>query len=582
MLHDARPGHERLTRFASPNDIIRADVPDEVAPALQAVARAQASGFFVAGYFSYEMGYVLEPRLRSLLWDTRSVPLLWFGVFREAEQIAGPSIAACLQSFGQAYAGMLENEWDEAAYKERFDRVHEWISAGDIYQANLSFRSRFRFAGTARALYADLARQAAAGHCAFVDDGARAILSFSPELFFDLTKEGRLTVRPMKGTAPRGDDPVSDERAKTALAESAKDRAENLMIVDLLRNDLGRVAEIGSVKVENLFAIETYPTLHQMVSTVTAQCVAGTSVETLVRALFPCGSITGAPKIRAMEIIRATETSPRGVYCGAIGHFAPDGGAQFNVAIRTLTIDGNKGELGVGGAVVHDSTSRGEYEECLLKARYYNVGRKPLKLIETLRYEPGGFVRLQRHLARMAASADTLGLPFVLGEAMTALDDAVAHASTAMRVRLTLDEAGHFECSAAPLASSKELWRFAISSVRVESQDVLLQHKTDRRELFEKESQAAAAQGFDEVVFLNERGELTEGSRTNLFVRLDGHLVTPPLSAGLLNGCLRQEMLEQQACREWVLSEEDLERAEEIYLGNSLRGLIAATLCRSS
>ena len=243
---------------------------------------------------------------------------------------------------------------------------------------------------------AQLRARSAAAHGAFIDDGERQILSLSPELFFDLSPDGQLTAKPMKGTIARGADLQSDADARAALAASVKDRAENLMIVDLLRNDLGRIAEIGSVRVEDLFAVETYPTLHTMVSTVKARLKPGSDIAAIVRALFPCGSITGAPKIRAMEIIRELEASPRGVYCGAIGHFAPDGSARFNVAIRTLTIRGGAGELGIGGAVVQDSASGAEYDECLLKARYYEAARRPLELIETLRWSPDeGFVRLR-------------------------------------------------------------------------------------------------------------------------------------------------------------------------------------------
>ena len=252
----------------------------------------------------------------------------------------------------------------------------------------------------------------------------------------------------MKGTAAREADPAADARAREGLAASAKDRAENLMIVDLLRNDLGRVAEIGSVDVADLFAVETYPTLHQMVSTVTAKLKPGTGVNEIVRALFPCGSVTGAPKICAMEVIAELEESPRGVYCGAIGHFAPDGSARFNVSIRTLTITDARGELGIGGAVVQDSVADGEYAECLLKARFFEAPRRPLELIETLRFSPEiGFLRRDLHLARMARSADAFAIAFDETIATRALDEAVTGAQTDLRVRLALAESGEFSCN---------------------------------------------------------------------------------------------------------------------------------------
>jgi para-aminobenzoate synthetase / 4-amino-4-deoxychorismate lyase len=559
----------RTRRFSAPEAVVAAHVPDEVPGALAALEAARQAGKYAAGYFSYELGYLLEPRLRPLLPSARALPLLWFGIFDRAEE-GVPATQA------RAYAGPLAHECDEAAYSARFARIHEWIAAGDIYQANLSFRSRFHFLGDPLALYLSLRAQSGASHCAYIDDGERQILSLSPELFFDLSADGKLTARPMKGTAARGTDAASDEIAKSKLQNSAKERAENLMIVDLLRNDLGRVAETGSVNVANLFEVETYPTVHQMVSTIHAQLKPGMGVEELVRALFPCGSVTGAPKIRAMEIIREMETSPRGVYCGAIGHFAPDGSANFNVAIRTLTISGHRGELGIGGAIVHDSNAQGEYAECLLKARYYEAARKPLELIETLRYAPGeGFTRLELHLARMARSAAAFGIRFDTQEAMRALEGAIL--ASPARVRLTLNEDGKFDATSAPLSpDAPSSWKYAVSPIRISSRDLLQRFKTTWREIYDGEFARAAKDGHDEIIFLNEKDEVVEGSRTNIFAQLGGALVTPPLSSGALDGCLRRALIEQGKCIERVLTLADLARAEEIFLGNSLRGLIRA------
>jgi para-aminobenzoate synthetase / 4-amino-4-deoxychorismate lyase len=396
-------------------------------------------------------------------------------------------------------------------------------------------------------------------------------------MFFDISREGKITVRPMKGTAPRGADDASDVLAREGLRESTKDRAENLMIVDLMRNDLSRIAAPGSVEVEKLFAVETYPTLHQMTSTITAQLAPQTRAESVVRALFPCGSITGTPKIRAMEIIRQLEASPRGVYCGAIGHFAPDGSAHFNVAIRTLTIRGSEGELGIGGAVVYDSTAQSEYAECRLKSRYYESARRSLELIETLRWsESEGFVRRDLHLSRMAHSAKVFGIGFDKAKADAALKGSVANAHGVMRVRLTLSETGVFACASAPLTAAEASWSYAVSAHRMNSGDQLLRHKTNWREDYEREHARFAALGCDEVLFLNERGELTEGSRTNIFVRIGGQVFTPPSSAGLLEGCLRREMIDRETCSERTLMPHDLEHVEKVWLGNSLRGPIEA------
>jgi para-aminobenzoate synthetase / 4-amino-4-deoxychorismate lyase len=578
LLDDATPGAERLLAFSAPQTVIEARSAAEVGSALAAIEAALAAGKHVAGWFGYELGYVLEPHLAPLQRPGQGAPLLWLGVFDKPVPVS----RAALSAPGRAYAGPLRHEWDETAYGRRFARTHDYIEAGDIYQANLSFRSRFAFAGDPFALYLRLRDRALSPHGAYIDDGTRQILSLSPEQFFAITPQGAITARPMKGTAPRGTDELSDARAKAALAASAKDRAENLMIVDLLRNDVGRLALIGSVAVKDLFAIETYPTLHTMVSTVTAQLKPATRVEQIVRALFPCGSVTGAPKIRAMEIIRELEESPRGLYCGAIGYFAPDGSAAFNVAIRTITIENGQGTLGIGGGVVQDSTAGAEYDECLLKARYFDGVRQPIGLIETLRWD-GAFVRRDRHLDRMQASAAFLSLPFDRDAAQRALDGAIVRASAPQRVRLTLDEAGRFEASAAPLGEPSKQWRYALSSHRVDSRDPLLRHKTTWRDLYDGE-QARLSQslGADEVLFLNERGELTEGSRSTIFLKRGGRLLTPALSCGLLDGVLRREMLERGDCAEAVLTPDDLAGADEVLLGNSLRGLIPAVAVQTT
>ncbi len=574
------PGARRTLSFVNPRTAIRADSPEAVLPAFDDIEAALGAGCYVAGYFSYESGHLLEPKLAPVLPKKREVPLLWAGVFGKPEQ--GESDNAPEHRIGRAYAGPLQHEWNDREYRQRFDCVREFIAAGDVYQVNLTFRSEFAFAGSPFSLYRRLRAQAAAPYSAFIDDGERQILSLSPELFFSIAADGDITARPMKGTAPRSQDAAADERAKILLQTSTKERAENLMIVDLMRNDLGRICELGSVHVPKLFTVETYPTVHQMVSTVRGKLRQNTPPREVLKALFPCGSVTGAPKIRAMEIVRELEQSPRGVYCGAIGYFSPDGSAQFNVSIRTITVRGHRGSLGVGGAVVQDSQAESEYAECLLKARYFTEMRKPIELIETLRWsKEGGFGRLDFHLARLTQSAATFGVSFSRDAALRLLREN-AGADNPLRVRLTLSETGELNVSTAPLEEQPERWRFSLSQHRTFSGDLFLQHKTNWRELYEEEHAKAKAAGCDEAVFLNERGEITEGSRTNIFLMTEnGEMVTPPLSSGLLNGCLRRELIEKGRCHEGVLYSSDLARAKEIYLGNSLRGLIPAHLPRS-
>lgn len=544
---------QRRQVFRHPSATIAANSADQVPTALEAVTAALAQGRHVAGWLGYELGYALEPRLAPL---AAPGPLLRLGVF-EAPDDEAPSATS------RAYAGPLKPEWDAGDYAARFGRVKDYIAAGDIYQANLSFRARFAFLGEALALYEQLLRQSGAGHCAFVDDGERQILSLSPELFFDLAADSRLTVRPMKGTAPRGTD---QEGERAALGASPKDRAENLMIVDLIRNDLSRIAQAGSVEVKDMFKVESYPTLHAMVSTVTAQKRTDQDVTNILRALFPCGSVTGAPKIRAMEILAELEASPRGPYCGAVGCFSPDGSARFNVAIRTLVLKDGQGALGLGGGVVQDSRAPDEYAECLVKARFFETARQPLELVETLRHERG-FVRLEAHLARMGASARALGLAFDDAAARTALDQAVAGCTGPLRVRLTLDEAARHRASAQDLPADPPHWTFRLASARSQSGDILLRHKTNWRDLYDQPHPDC-----DELLFCNERGELTEGARSTLFIKCRDTLLTPPLASGVLPGVLRAELLAQGRAQEAVLTEADL--GAEVWFGNSLRGLV--------
>ncbi|MBA83648.1 MAG: aminodeoxychorismate synthase, component I [Rhodobacteraceae bacterium] len=349
--------------FADPLDQIVAWDAADVPAALTRLDRARADGLWLAGYASYELGYALESRLLPLMPQGRRLPLLRFGCY------AGSGTSAPVQPDG-ALRG-LQPRWDAGRYAQAFQAVHDYIGAGDIYQANLTFPIEAQAQGTASGLYAALATRQSVGHGVLVEQqGGPALLSRSPELFFRTDAAGRIQTRPMKGTLPRLDDPAQDAAQRAALAADEKNQAENLMIVDLLRNDISRICQIGSVRVPDLFTVETYATVHQMVSTVEGQLLPGTGLSDILRALYPCGSITGAPKLRAMQIIRELEPWPREAYCGTIGWAAPDGRAEFNVAIRTVMLEGARATLNVGGGLVWDSTADAEYEEALWKARY--------------------------------------------------------------------------------------------------------------------------------------------------------------------------------------------------------------------
>jgi para-aminobenzoate synthetase component I len=358
-------GPERLpARFAAPASVVAAREAAEVPAALGALDAALAGGAWIAGYAAYELGYTFEPRLAPLLPRARRLPLLEFGVFR-----SHPGPAAPVPPGGAL--GPFRPEWSPDRYRTAFARVADYIHAGDIYQANLTMALTGRWAGDPAAIQAALARRQPVGHGALVRLPGATILSRSPELFFALDGAGGIETAPMKGTAPRDPDPARDAALRDALARDPKNRAENLMIVDLLRNDVARVVEMGSVRVPDLYAVQSFATVHQMVSRVTGRLQQGRRLPDVLAALFPCGSVTGAPKIRAMEIIRELEDRPRDGYCGAIGWAAPDGRAAFNVAIRTLTLyPGGEAVLNVGGGVVADSTAEAEYEEALWKARF--------------------------------------------------------------------------------------------------------------------------------------------------------------------------------------------------------------------
>ncbi|HEX4847211.1 MAG TPA: aminodeoxychorismate synthase component I, partial [Novosphingobium sp.] len=423
LLDDARgDGASDARLYRAPEHVVVARRAEEVGPALERLEALRGQGFELAGYLAYEAGLALEERLAPLA-NARSGtagPLLWFGAFTGHEVIPAEQVPAWLAGHGTgspAQIGPLDPQLSIGGYARAFGALQEKIAAGDIYQSNLTFPLAGSFRGDPLALYAALRPAAGAGYGGVVYDGTHWLLSCSPELFF-AERDGAAMVKPMKGTRPRGGDPAEDAAYASELAASEKDRAENLMIVDLLRNDLSRVAEAGSVKVERLFAVESYPTVHQMVTTVRARLMQGMGAIDMVRALFPCGSITGAPKIRAMELIDAVERDARGPYCGAIGRIDTAGDAAFNVAIRTLRLtpgENARGRavLGVGSAIVADSEMMVEWRECLVKGGFVRMNGGGGDLIETMRFTPDeGMPLLELHLERIKASAAQLGFAF--------------------------------------------------------------------------------------------------------------------------------------------------------------------------
>jgi len=568
LLDDARPGGAAARLYADPVGIVRADRAEEVLPTLESLRAARARGLHAAGYLRYEAAAGIEPKAAAL---SGAGPLLWFGLFA-GYRIVDP--AAILPDPAGGWAGAPRPAIDRASYAARFAQVAECIAAGDIYQANLTFRAEVATAGSPAAVYARIRTRAAAGYGALIATGDEWLLSFSPELFFAL-EGGTLTAKPMKGTAVRDADPARDSANADELRADPKQRAENLMIVDLMRNDLSRVARAGSVAVPQLFHVEHYPTVHQMVSTVTAELAEGRDAIDALTALFPCGSITGAPKLRAMAIIAETEDRLRGVYTGAIGRLDADGDAMFNVAIRTLTLAGGDSTavMGLGSGVVADSHAEQEWQECLAKGAFVTSGERPFDLIETMRFDPiDGMPLLERHLNRMKASAQALGFAFDRHSVRNELQAATFRLRAPSKVRLLLGPSGAIAIGISPIPDASDgPVPVALRPLEVAPDDFRLRHKTSRRGFYDR---ARAAAGTWEVVFTDAEGFVTEGSFTSVFIERDGVLRTPPLTRGLLPGVLRAELIDSGRAVEQDLRPEDL--AGGFLLGNALRGLVSA------
>lgn len=585
LLHDALTPNGESLLFTEPSEVLTAFSPAEVLAALDRIEAARIAGCWTAGYLRYELGYLFEDRLRPLFPAQPERPLLWFGLYAPPRKLTAAAASAYVEAAASGIPTGIRRltlDMDMARYSRAFDAIKAYIAAGDAYQVNLTFKARFTLDGDAVALYRDLSLKQPVAYGALLETGAETILSRSPELFVE-NRNGRLSARPMKGTLARGRTLAEDESGRRALAGDPKSRAENLMIVDLLRNDLGRISESGSVTVTDLFTVETYRTLHQMTSGITARMKPEVAPLEAIRSLFPCGSVTGAPKIRAMEIIREVESSPRGVYTGSIGYIAPSGDFCFNVAIRTAIIgkDG-QGEVGIGGGIVADSELTAEYDEVLLKLKFFTDPVEPVALIETMLWEQDkGFWLLNRHLERLRLSARYFDIAADEAGIRRFLQDRIRDfAAPRMRVRLLLHERDGLSLTAVPLPEAENTlsFRFVLAEERVDSKSPLLFHKTTNRAFYDEPCKVAAARyGVDEVVFCNERGELTEGSITSIFVERNGQLLTPALQSGLLPGTLRAELLSTGQAIEAVLTPGDLETADEVFLGNSVRGLMGAT-----
>jgi len=559
----------------------RADAPRDLESAFAEIELATTQAEWVVIAADYELGACFEPAVAR---DGRGRQRLRAWVFGQSRSLDAAGVKAF---FDEQLAGVSEHErvagvaeiklaLDAETYAEKVKQIQRWITAGDCYQINLTFPVDFRLYGHPMVLYAGLRERQPVRYGGYVSTPDESLLSFSPELFFE-RKGSRVRTRPMKGTAKRGTTPRDDDAQRLALLASEKERAENIMIVDLLRNDLGRLALPGKVCVEALCVAEAYPTLWQTVSTISAD-LPGVRLFDLFRALFPCGSITGAPKIAAMQKIAQLEESPRGPYTGALGWVEPGGDCRFNVAIRTLEVSANgRARLGVGSGIVIDADPAREYAECLLKASFLTGFNPGFELIETMRLENGVFGFLAAHLERLSASARALGFACDLSIVAEALaEHAARHSEGSHRVRLSLAYDGQCKIASAILVEETLLPRHAlIADERLDADDYLLRHKTTARSRYDKVLEALyeRPQVFD-AIFLNTRGEVCEGARSSVFVERDGLLLTPPLFCGLLPGVMRRQLLESGRARERVLYRNDLLNGATVYLANALRGLV--------
>ncbi len=608
----ATPSHRESCQtrlFTEPLRVLQTHQLSELPGLFAEIEAAIAAGFHAAGYFAYECGPFFEPTaapVESIAAILHPVPLLatqpiaWFGIYKQPilfDHRAGDFLHAEPPKRVQRFATPASDtqapscslEIDQAAYAARVEAILEKIRAGDIYQLNFTCSLGVHAPGSSAALYRRLRARQPAPYAAFLHtEPDQRILSFSPELFFHLQNEGkkRITTRPMKGTTPRGRTTSEDRAAANFLRNDPKNCAENVMIVDLLRNDLGRVCNYGTVETRDLFAVERYPTLWQMTSTVTGELRPDATFQQILRALFPSGSVTGAPKVRAMQLISELESGPRGVYTGAIGFFSPQE-SIFSVAIRTLSLNGHTGSMGVGSGIVIDSDPAAEWDECQLKAQFLTQTdhRFPtdFSLVETLLWD-GSYPLIELHLSRLADSAAYFGFPCERWEVRAALlaEEATFSDRRPRKVRLLLSPDGVLQISCEILpekAADPKPLRVTLSPHRTDSLDPMFFHKTTHRPLYIEAFAAATQAGYDEILFLNERGEVTECSNHNVFIERAGRLVTPPIECGLIPGVHRQLILQTHpTASQRRLTLDDLCNADAVFLSNAVRGLRPAVI----
>ncbi|WP_109485965.1 aminodeoxychorismate synthase component I [Occallatibacter savannae] len=594
LLHSSRPGASRFSRlFTDPIRVIEVRDLHHLPSLFAAIEEAIHQGNFAAGYLTYECGEYFEPAA-ALPRGGDSDLLAWFAVYKKAHsfdhQIGtfdSDPLPTSRFDLHPEQASIPPSEigysLDEQHFAHCIDRIHDWIRSGDVYQLNFTFPVHLQTAESPAELYARLAAAQPVDYGAFLHTRpGHHVLSFSPELFFRIDRNRRITTQPMKGTAARGRTNSEDRAIAEALADDPKNRAENVMIVDLIRNDLGRICAFGSVHVDSLFEVARYPSLWQMTSSISGALRPDVSFEQIFRALFPCGSVTGAPKVHAMQLLAQIEQQPRGVYTGAIGCFSREE-SVFNVAIRTLELANGTAHGGIGSGIVIDSGPAAEYSECRLKAEFLTRSVEPFALIETMLWN-GGFPFLDLHLDRIADSARYFDFVCDLDAIRTTLliEASAFPGAQPRKVRLLLHANGEFNIENGVLpdvAANEAPPRICIAAHRTDPADHFLFHKTTRRDLYNRAHAAACSAGFADALFLNIREEITEGAVHNIVIEKAGRWYTPPLDCGVLPGVYRRHLLATRtSIEEKILTLDDVKAADSVYICNAVRGLRRVTI----
>ncbi|MBU1087586.1 MAG: aminodeoxychorismate synthase component I [Candidatus Omnitrophica bacterium] len=575
--------------FTDPIKIIQTNDQSKVKSCFKQIELAQKKGLYVSGFISYEAGYLISAKFKKINLSGSAYPLIWMGVFKKPlifdhtknKFIRNQHLPPWNNSQAAQENYQLKNlklDISQSNYIKNIKKIKSLIKSGDTYQVNYTTKYRFNFQGSSTALYRNLRDNQAIAYSAFIKSPGFDILSFSPELFFRLDNN-KLTVKPMKGTAARGINSWEDNQNKKTLAADSKNQAENLMIVDLLRNDLGKISNTSSVKVTKLFNVETYQTLLQMTSTIISRLKNNLSLFEIFFSLFPSGSVTGAPKIRTMEIINELEKEPRGIYTGAIGFFAPNKKAVFNVAIRTVLLKNNIGQMGVGSGITYSSNPLEEYNECTLKAKFLTIPK--FKLIETMLWsKKQGFHLLAYHLNRLEQSAHFFNYSYSKTAVIKQLDKLTTTLNPAAnyKVRLLLNNPAQLTLEPTIILKQKHdfVKKIILSKKLTNSNDIFLYHKTTNRELYSSEYKKHKALGFFDVIFRNEKNQITEGAISNIFIKKNNKYYTPTIQCGILPGVFRTYFMQQKKnnVQEKTLYLEDLKTADYIYCANAIQGLV--------